>query len=78
MAWIYKGKNLIEMDKYDEALQCCNKAIEINPQNADAWISSPARNRRSRTHIDRLYPSWHSLEVTSKPAKTFLLALFLS
>jgi tetratricopeptide (TPR) repeat protein len=27
------------MRRYDEAIQCFNKAIEIEPDNADAWYN---------------------------------------
>ena len=38
-AWINKGRTLYGQGKYDEAIQAYDKAIEINPQHADAWNS---------------------------------------
>ena len=30
------------MGRYDEAIKCCNKALELNAQNADAWFNKGA------------------------------------
>jgi tetratricopeptide (TPR) repeat protein len=35
--WYNKGNDLLHLDKYDEAIQAYNKAIEIDPQYAYAW-----------------------------------------
>jgi tetratricopeptide (TPR) repeat protein len=35
--WLDKGNALAGQGKYDEAIQAFDKAIEINPQYADAW-----------------------------------------
>jgi tetratricopeptide (TPR) repeat protein len=35
--WLDKGLALYDQGKYDEAIQAYDKAIEIDPQNADAW-----------------------------------------
>ena len=37
IAWNNKGNVLTKLNKSDEALKAYDKAIEINPQNADAW-----------------------------------------
>ena len=36
-AWNNEGKALYEQKKYDEAIQCFNKAIELNPSYELAW-----------------------------------------
>lgn len=36
--WIEKGKSYSNRRKYEEALECYNKAIEINPSNPQAWF----------------------------------------
>ncbi|MEM2637413.1 MAG: tetratricopeptide repeat protein, partial [Candidatus Korarchaeota archaeon] len=38
-AWSLRGKIFYSKDQYNEALRSCDKAIEINPNNADAWIT---------------------------------------
>ena len=38
-AWKSKGHTIDGQGKYDEAIQAYDKAIEINPQDADAWNS---------------------------------------
>jgi tetratricopeptide (TPR) repeat protein len=35
---VNKGNGLLNQNKYDEALQAYNKAIELNPQYEEAWI----------------------------------------
>jgi tetratricopeptide (TPR) repeat protein len=34
--WV-KGNTMCELNKYDEAIECYDKAIELNPNNADAY-----------------------------------------
>ena len=36
-AWISKGDSLNLQDKYDEAILAYDRAIELDPQNVDAW-----------------------------------------
>lgn len=33
-----KGYSLYSLGRFDEAIKCYNKTLEINPQYADAWI----------------------------------------
>ena len=35
--WYDKGTALIKSGRHQEALQCCDKALEIDPQNVRAW-----------------------------------------
>ncbi|MDL5504086.1 MAG: tetratricopeptide repeat protein, partial [Candidatus Methanoperedens sp.] len=35
--WINKGNTLVESGMYQEAIQCYDKALEINPVMADVW-----------------------------------------
>ena len=35
--WINKGSALIQLGKYDEAVLAYDRAIEIDPQYAEAW-----------------------------------------
>jgi tetratricopeptide (TPR) repeat protein len=35
--WLQKGDSFYKNNSYDLALRCYDKAIEINPQEADAW-----------------------------------------
>ena len=37
--WNNKGNSLETIGKYEEALDCYNKAIEINPLFAEAWVA---------------------------------------
>ena len=35
--WLSEGDILYEQGRYEEALECFNKVLEINPNCADAW-----------------------------------------
>lgn len=37
--WDNKGNSLSSLGRFDEAIKCHDKALEINPQDADAWIN---------------------------------------
>jgi tetratricopeptide (TPR) repeat protein len=37
--WYYKGLDLGTEGKYDEAIQCYDKAIEIDPKHVYAWYN---------------------------------------
>ena len=37
--WNNKGFSLNSLGRYDEAIDCCNKALEIDPQEANAWYN---------------------------------------
>ncbi|MDQ1282731.1 MAG: hypothetical protein QG666_520, partial [Euryarchaeota archaeon] len=36
--WVYKGFALEDLERYDESLICFDRAIEIDPQAANAWL----------------------------------------
>jgi tetratricopeptide (TPR) repeat protein len=40
--WSDRGGDLVGQDKYDEAVQAYDKAIDINPQYAEAWAGKGA------------------------------------
>ncbi|HHT9125059.1 MAG TPA: tetratricopeptide repeat protein [Candidatus Brocadiia bacterium] len=44
--WFDKGNALYKSGKYEEANTCFNKAIEIDPQNAEAWVQKGFALRR--------------------------------
>ena len=35
--WYYKGLAITHLSKYKEAIKNFDKALEINPNNVDAW-----------------------------------------
>ena len=39
MPFLIKTQALSTLEKYSEAIECYNKALEINPQNADAFFN---------------------------------------
>ena len=38
-AWIKQGNELMNSEKYNEAIKAYEKAIEINPNDSDAWYN---------------------------------------
>jgi len=38
-AWIKQGSELMNSEKYNEAIKAYEKAIEINPNDSDAWYN---------------------------------------
>ena len=37
--WLKKGIALEILNKHEEAIKVCDKAIEINPNDSDAWYN---------------------------------------
>ena len=37
--WIERGNNLFRLGNYDEAIKAYEKAINIDPKNAESWNS---------------------------------------
>lgn len=35
--WIERGKKKYQIGRLDEAINCFNEALEIDPENIDAW-----------------------------------------
>jgi curved DNA-binding protein CbpA len=49
VAWNYKGRALYNLGRYDDAIMCYDKAIEIDPNNAVAWNYTG----RAMYHLDK-------------------------
>jgi Flp pilus assembly protein TadD len=52
--WINKGNELVADAKYDEAIQAYNKAIDINPEDADAWWGKDNALRQSGRYTEAM------------------------
>jgi len=37
--WLNKGMSLVVLSRFEEAMQCFDKAIELNPNSAQAWFN---------------------------------------
>jgi tetratricopeptide (TPR) repeat protein len=35
--WVNKGASLNSLEKYKEAITCCNEAIQLDPKNSIPW-----------------------------------------
>ena len=57
--WNNKGLALNSLGRYDEAIKCYDKAIEIDPNDADAWnnkglaLNSLGNNDEAKKCYDR-------------------------
>ena len=60
--WSYKGLALNNLKRLDEALEACEKAIELEPKNAGAWSSKGVA-------LDNLGKSDDSIQVYEKAAE---------
>ena len=38
-AWVTKGNSLSQLERHEEAIECYDKAIRIDPENYDAWFN---------------------------------------
>ena len=36
-AWFNKGNSLVKLERHEEAIECFDKAIRLNPEDYDAW-----------------------------------------
>ena len=57
--WLNIGYELLGNDSFEEAAEAFDKAIEINPENASAWI---ARGDATRFFLGRRNESLQSYE----------------
>jgi Flp pilus assembly protein TadD len=52
--WINKGDELVAEAKYDQAIEAYNKAIEINPEDADVWWGKANALRQSGRYTEAM------------------------
>ena len=52
--WMYKGFSLGEMGKHKEAIECFDKAIEIDEKRTHAWLSKGIVLRTLEKHEDAI------------------------
>ena len=38
-AWYNKGRSLAQLERLEEAIECYNVAIRLNPENSNAWLN---------------------------------------
>ena len=38
-AWVAKGNSLSQLERHEEAIECYDKAIRIDPEDSDAWYN---------------------------------------
>ena len=70
---ILNGAFLFDQGKYDEAIQAFNKALEIDPKNADAWTRKGQALIKQEKYDDAVQAFDRSLEIDSKNARTWIL-----
>jgi superkiller protein 3 len=70
---ILNGAFLFDQGKYDEAIQAFNKALEIDPKNADAWTGKGQALIKQEKYNDAIQAFDRSLEIDPKNARTWIL-----
>jgi tetratricopeptide (TPR) repeat protein len=39
VAWVYKGNSLFELERFEESIVCCDKVIQMNPEDFVGWAN---------------------------------------
>ena len=39
LAWVGKGNSLFELERYEESIVCCDKVIQMNPEDFVGWAN---------------------------------------
>jgi len=64
--WCQKGQELQVNGSYEEAIQAYNMAIQINPENADAWLGKAGISSRIDKHDEAKREYEIALEILNK------------
>ncbi len=70
--WIRKGTLFLSLHKYDEALQCFQKAIEIDQKYAYAWINKGASFYQLGKYDEALQCFQKAIEIDQKYAYAWI------
>ena len=54
MLGITKGVNLGELERHEEAIECYDKAIELNPKYEKAWYNKGVNLERLERHAEAI------------------------
>lgn len=63
---IGRGTALIEKARYEEAIACLNKVIEIDSNQADAWSMRGRALNQTRAYQDAIYSYQRAIELNSQ------------
>ena len=47
VAWVAKGNSLARLERHEEAIECYDKAIRLNPENSDTQ-----QNQRTTSNLE--------------------------
>jgi len=67
--WIHKGVDFYGQGRYNETIQAFDRAIEINPQYADAWSRKGIVLSRLGRYDEAIQAFNKSLEINPQSAK---------
>jgi tetratricopeptide (TPR) repeat protein len=66
--WVDQGNALYDQGKYDEAVQAYDKAIEVNPENADTWYNKGLALERQNKYNEAIQAYDKAIELDPKDA----------
>jgi len=67
--WTNKGKSLQHLRRFDDAIKCYDRALEINPQLAEGWNNKGNSLHSLGRHDDAIKCYDRALEINPKQAK---------
>jgi serine/threonine protein kinase len=69
--WVNKGISLLHLGRHEEAIRCCDKALELDPRSAAAWCNKGANLDSLGRHEEAILCFDKALELDPCDCKTW-------
>lgn len=70
--WNNKGMSLINLSKYEQAITCFDKAINIDPKNSGAWDNKGSALRLMSRHIEAMDCYNNAIKINPSNARAWI------
>src|SRR5664280_2850541 len=77
-AWFYKGNGLHSMGRFEEALDCFEKALALDPHNAAVWTNKGVSLTKLGRNKEAMYCCDKALELDPRNAGAWFCLLYTS